>query len=62
MEYGCARVSNTDQNLDRQILELEKYVAPDKIVVDKASGKDTQRQGYQALKGKRKIIRRIVLP
>ncbi len=51
MEYGCARVSNTDQNLDRQILELEKYVAPDKIVVDKASGKDTQRQGYQALKG-----------
>lgn len=51
MEYGYARVSNTEQNLDRQILELKKYVAEDKIVVDKVSGKDTDREGYQALKG-----------
>lgn len=51
MEYGYARVSSTEQNLDRQILELKKYVAEDKIVVDKVSGKDTDREGYQALKG-----------
>lgn len=51
MEYGYARVSSTEQNLDRQILALEKYVASNKIIVDKASGKDTDRDGYQALKG-----------
>lgn len=51
MEYGYARVSSTDQNLDRQILALKKYVPEDKIIVDKVSGKDTDRDGYQALKG-----------
>lgn len=48
---GYARVSSTEQNLDRQILALEQYVAKDCIVVDKASGKNTNRPGYQALKG-----------
>ncbi len=52
MEYGYARVSSTEQNLDRQILELEKHVARENIVADKASGKDTEREGYQALKGR----------
>lgn len=52
MEYGYARVSSTEQNLDRQLDELEKYVAKDKIVADKASGKNTEREGYQALKGR----------
>ena len=52
MEYGYARVSSTEQNLDRQILKLEKYVTRDKIVADKASGKNTEREGYQALKGR----------
>lgn len=52
MEYGYARVSSTEQNLDRQILALKEYVPDEKnIVVDKASGKDTDRNGYQALKG-----------
>lgn len=52
MEYGYARVSSTEQNLDRQILALKEYVSDEKnIVVDKASGKDTDREGYQALKG-----------
>lgn len=51
MEYGYARVSSAEQNLDRQILALKKYVAEENIVVDKASGKDTNREGYQALKG-----------
>lgn len=49
--YGYARVSSVGQNLDRQILELQKYVLPENIVVDKESGKDLDRKGYQALKG-----------
>lgn len=48
---GYARVSSQGQNLDRQILELKKYVPEENIVVDKASGKDLKRPGYQALKG-----------
>ena len=49
--YGYARVSSREQNLDRQILELKKYVSEENIVVDKQSGKDLDRPGYQALKG-----------
>ncbi|MDO4330512.1 MAG: recombinase family protein [Lachnospiraceae bacterium] len=48
---GYARVSSTSQNLDRQIAELEKYVSKSDIVIDKASGKDLNRCGFQALKG-----------
>ena len=48
---GYARVSSTSQNLDRQLAELGKYVEPSNIVVDKASGKDLNRDGYKALKG-----------
>lgn len=49
-KMGYARVSSTSQNLDRQIEELKKYVDESNIVVDKASGKDLNRNGYQALK------------
>lgn len=48
---GYARVSSTGQNLDRQVMELKKYVSEDCIIVDKASGKDLDRPGYHALKG-----------
>ena len=48
---GYARVSSTEQNLDRQLLALGEYVPAENIVVDKASGKDLDRPGYQALKG-----------
>ena len=48
---GYARVSSTSQNLGRQLAELEKYVEKSNIVVDKASGKDLNRNGFQALKG-----------
>lgn len=48
---GYARVSSTEQNLDRQIMALGEYVPKDCIVVDKASGKNLERSGYQALKG-----------
>ena len=47
---GYARVSTREQNLDRQIKALEQYVDHDMIVVDKASGKDLERPGYQSLK------------
>ena len=49
--YGYARVSSQEQNLDRQIIALRKYVPENNILVDKASGKDTDRPSYQALKG-----------
>ena len=49
--FGYARVSSKEQNLDRQVLALKKYVEQDKILVDKASGKDLKREAYQALKG-----------
>lgn len=45
-----ARVSTQEQNLDRQIKALEQYVDKDMIVVDKASGKNLDRPGYQSLK------------
>ena len=48
---GYARVSSREQNLDRQLIELKKYVPEENIVVDKQSGKDLDRPGYQALKG-----------
>ena len=48
---GYARVSSTEQNLARQLVELKKYVPEENIVTDKQSGKDLNRPGYQALKG-----------
>lgn len=47
---GYCRVSSQEQNLDRQIEALKKYVPEDMIVTDKASGKDFNRPGYQSLK------------
>ncbi len=49
--FGYARVSAADQNLDRQLVELRKHIAEENIITDKASGKDLDRPGYQALKG-----------
>lgn len=49
-KMAYARVSSTTQNLDRQIEELKRYVDESNIVVDKASGKDLNRAGFQALK------------
>ena len=47
---GYVRVSSQEQNLDRQIEALKKYVQEDMIVSDKSSGKDFNRPGYQSLK------------
>ena len=45
-KIGYARVSSIDQNLDRQLELLSKC---DKIFTDKASGKDTNREGFQKM-------------
>lgn len=50
--YGYARVSATDQNLDRQLQQLKEYVTDDRyIIMDKASGKNFDRRGYNTLVG-----------
>lgn len=49
--FGYARVSSKEQHLDRQIIALKAYVSEGNILVDKASGKDLDRESYQALKG-----------
>lgn len=50
-KYGYARVSTKDQNLERQLIELRKYVEDERdIITDKESGKDFDRPGYQYLR------------
>ena len=49
--WAYARVSSKEQNLDRQLLVLQQYVPKENIVIDRQSGKDLDRAGYQALKG-----------
>ncbi len=49
-EYGYVRVSSTDQNEDRQLLELQARAVPEKnIYMDKQSGKDFDRPQYKKL-------------
>lgn len=53
--YGYIRVSSTDQNEGRQRMALEqKAIPPDRIFMDKLSGKNFQRPQYQALLGRLK--------
>ncbi len=48
--YGYVRVSSTDQHEDRQLLAMaEVGLTPDRLYVDKQSGKDFERPAYQAL-------------
>ncbi len=49
--FGYARVSTQEQNLDRQINDLQQYVEKENILFDKVSGKNLDRPVYQALKG-----------
>lgn len=50
-EFGYARVSSSQQNTDRQIDALLEYGIDERnIIVDKQSGKDFNRVGYQSLK------------
>ena len=55
--YPYARVSTREQNEDRQLEALVRFGVPEQnIIIDKASGKDTEREGYQYLK--RQILRK----
>lgn len=52
MVYGYARVSSKEQNLDRQLERLKEYVHDERcLIIDKASGKDFERKGYNSLVG-----------
>lgn len=51
--YGYIRVSTRDQNEDRQRIAMREFgVADDHVVLDKQSGKDFERPGYQNLVSK----------
>lgn len=53
--YGYVRVSSTDQNEDRQMIEMQRLKIKKKnIYIDKQSGKDFNRPSYQRLLGKLK--------
>lgn len=55
--YGYARVSSREQKTDRQVEALLRFGVPEQnIITDKASGKETDREGYLYLK--RQILRR----
>ena len=48
--YGYARVSTTEQNLDRQLIALRAAGVPDSnIYADKRSGKDFNRPAWKRL-------------
>ena len=48
--YGYVRVSNSDQNEDRQLMAMNKLKIPaENIFTDKQSGKDFERPAYKAL-------------
>lgn len=48
--YGYSRVSTKDQNLDRQLVELKKFVEDRFIFQDKLSGKDFDRPQYKLMR------------
>ena len=48
MIYGYARVSSSDQNLDRQLSALNAAKI-ESVFTDKASGKNMEREGFEAL-------------
>lgn len=55
MIYGYARVSSTDQNLDRQLIALKKAgVAEENIFTDRQSGKDFDRPAWKKMKRRMK--------
>ena len=51
MTYAYIRVSSNSQNVDRQLLEIEKYNLPkENIFIDYQSGKNFERKNYKKLK------------
>lgn len=61
-EYAYIRVSSRDQNEDRQKLAMLEYgIAISNIYMDKQSGKDFERPGYQRLLRKLRIGDTVVI-
>lgn len=53
--YGYIRVSTREQNEERQVIAMREFGIPDAcMVIDKQSGKDFNRPGYQRLMKKLK--------
>lgn len=53
INYGYARVSTTDQNLDRQITAIKQFkpsISDKNIFTDKQTGKNFDRPQYNAMK------------
>lgn len=53
IQYGYARVSTKDQHLERQLTAIKKYapgISDNNIFIDKKTGKDFEREQYQAMK------------
>ena len=51
--WGYARISSVTQHEDRQIKKLKEFGLEERnIIVDKESGKNLERDGYQLLKTK----------
>ena len=58
--YGDIRVSSVDQNKDRQHITLDKLdIPPNRIFMDKQSGKDFLRPRYKAMLKKFKAYEEI---
>lgn len=51
MKFGYVRVSSKDQNVARQVEALKGRVSEENILIDKVSGKDTNRPELQVLLG-----------
>lgn len=62
MEYGYIRVSTREQNADRQIIAMRNFgIEASNIILDKQSGKDFERPGYQRLARKLKAGDTLVI-
>lgn len=49
-KYGYIRVSSKEQNESRQLIAMQEYgIQPANFIIDKQSGKDFNRPGYQKL-------------
>lgn len=49
-KYGYIRVSSKEQNESRQLIAMQEYgIPPRNLIIDKQSGKDFNRPGYQKL-------------
>ena len=50
MEYGYIRVSSKEQNIERQMVVVSKFISEkDNVFVDKQSGKNFERPAYKKM-------------